>query len=73
MPTTISCTFTAISAGDGTFCIQALQEDGNKLAMPSLVGFELKPGTSFDTAWQLAQDMHHHISGITVQEGPSHG
>jgi hypothetical protein len=28
MPTTISCTFTAISAGEGIFCIQALQEDG---------------------------------------------
>jgi hypothetical protein len=26
MPTTISCTFTAISDGEGTFCIQALQE-----------------------------------------------
>jgi hypothetical protein len=33
MPTTISCTFTAISAGEGIFCIQALQEDGNKLAL----------------------------------------
>ena len=50
MPTTISCTFTAISAGEGIFCIQARQEDGNKLALPSLRGFDLKPGTSFDTA-----------------------
>ena len=41
MPTTISCTFTAISAGEGIFCIQALQEDGNKLASPSLVGLNL--------------------------------
>jgi hypothetical protein len=73
MPTTISCTFTAISSGDGTFRIQALHEDGNKLALPSLVGFELKQGTSFDTAWQLAHDMQHHISGITVQEGLSVG
>jgi len=67
MPTTIICTFAAISAGEGTFCIQALQEDGNRLALPSLLGFELKPGTSFDTAWQLAQDMQHHIGGITVE------
>ena len=67
MPTTISCTFTAISAEEGTFCIQALQEDGNKLALPSLLGFELRPGTSFDTAWQLAHDMQHHIRGITVE------
>ena len=67
MPTTISCTFTAISAGEGIFCIQAMQEDGNKLALPSLLGFELKPGTSFDTAWQLAHDMQHHIRGITVE------
>jgi hypothetical protein len=52
MPTTISCTFTAISVGEGIFCIQALQEDGNKLALPSLLGFDLKPGTSFDKAWQ---------------------
>jgi hypothetical protein len=67
MPTTISCTFTAISAGEGTFCIQAVQEDGNKLALSSLLGFELKPGTSYDTAWQLAHDMEHHIRGITVE------
>ena len=68
MPTTVSCTFTAISAGEGIFCIQAMQEkDGNKLALPSLLGFELKPGTSFDTAWQLAHDMQHHITGITVE------
>lgn len=67
MPMTISCTFTAESAGEETFCIQALQEDGNKLAWPSLLGFELKAGTSFDTAWQLAQHMQHHISGITVE------
>jgi bifunctional non-homologous end joining protein LigD len=25
------------------------------------------PGTSFDTAWQLAHDMQHHIKGITVE------
>ena len=64
MPTTISCTFTARSAEEGTFCIQVLQENG--LALPSLLGFELKPGTSFDTAWQLAHDMQHHIRGISV-------
>jgi len=39
MPTTIGFTFTAIPAGDGIFCIQALQEDGNKLALPSRLGF----------------------------------
>ena len=42
MPSTIGFTFTAIPAGDGIFCIQALQDDGNKLALPSLQGFELK-------------------------------
>ena len=67
MPTTIGVTFTAMPAGDGIFCIQTLPEDGSKRALPPLLGFELKPGTSFDTAWQLAQDMHHHISGITVE------
>jgi hypothetical protein len=35
MPTTIGFTFTAIPAGDGIFCIQALQDDGKKLALPS--------------------------------------
>ena len=60
MPSTIGFTFTAIPAGDGIFCIQALQDDGNKLALPSLQGFELKAGTSFDTAWQLAHDMQNH-------------
>ena len=67
MPTTIICVFTAVSTEEGIFCIQALQEDGSKLALPSLLGFELKPGTSFDTAWQLAHDMQHHIRGITVE------
>ena len=67
MPTTISCIFTAVSAEEGIFCIRPLREDGSKLALPSLLGFELKPGTSFDTAWQLAHDMQHHIRGITVE------
>jgi len=67
MPTTIGFTFTAIPAGDGIFCIQALQDDENKLALPSLQGFELKAGTSFDTAWQLAHDMQNHITGIIVE------
>jgi hypothetical protein len=30
-------------------------------------GFELKAGTSFDTAWQLAHDMQNHITGIIVE------
>jgi hypothetical protein len=65
MPTTIGVTFTAMPAGDGIFYVQALQED--RKALPSLLGFELKPGTSFDTAWQLAQDMQNHITGIIVE------
>jgi hypothetical protein len=73
VPTTISCTFVAITAGEGNFCIQALQEDGNKLASPSLLGFELKPGTSYDTAWQLAQHMQNHNRGITVEEAKQGG
>jgi hypothetical protein len=28
---------------------------------------ELKAGTSFDTAWQLAHDMQNHITGIIVE------
>jgi len=67
MPSTIGFTFTAIPAGDGMFCIQALQDDGNKLALPSLQGFELKAGTSFDAAWQLAHDTQNHITGIIVE------
>jgi hypothetical protein len=54
MPSTIGFTFTAIPAGDGIFCIQALQDDGNKLALPS-------------AAWQLAHDMQNHITGIIVE------
>jgi hypothetical protein len=66
MPTTIGVTFTAMPAGDGIFFIPALREDGSR-ALPPLLGFELKPGTSFDTAWQLAQDMQYHITGIIVE------
>jgi hypothetical protein len=36
-------------------------------SLPSLQGFELKAGTSFDTAWQLAHDMQNHITGIIVE------
>ena len=69
MPTTIRVTFTAMPSGDGdgNFYIEALQEDGGKRAFPPLLGFGLKPGTSFDTAWQLAQDMQNHIAGIIVE------
>jgi hypothetical protein len=31
------------------------------------LGFGLKPGTSYDTAWQLAEDMQNHIAGIIVE------
>ena len=69
MPTTIGVTFTAMPSGDGdgNFIIEALQGDGSKPALPPLVGFRLKPGTSYDTAWQLAQDMQNHITGIIVE------
>src|SRR5262245_20450228 len=67
MPTTIVVTFTAMPAADGIVYIQALQEDGSKRALPALLGFELKSETSFDTAWQLAQDMQNHITGIKMK------
>ena len=69
MPTTVAVTFTATpsSCGDGNFYIEALHENGSKRALPPLVGFGLKPGTSYDTAWQLAQDMQNHIAGIIVE------
>jgi hypothetical protein len=66
MPTTVSVTFTATGDGDGNFCIEALQKDG-KRALPPLLGFGLKSGTSYDTAWQLAEDMQNHIVGIIVE------
>jgi hypothetical protein len=69
MPTTVAVTFTAMpsSGGDGNFYIEALHENGSKRALPPLLGFGLKPGTSYDTAWQLAQDMQNHIAGIIAE------
>ena len=67
MPTTVNCTFTAISAGEGIFCIQAVQEDGNKLALSSLLGFELKTGNILRYSMAIGSDMEHHIRGITVE------
>ena len=66
MPTTVGVTFTANGDGDGNFYIEALPEDGKRALLP-LLGFGLKPGTSYDTAWQLAEDMQNHIAGIIVE------
>jgi hypothetical protein len=66
MPHTVGFTFAPIPAQEGSFCIQALQEEGDEPVLPSLLGFELKPGTSFDGAWQVAQYMKNHITGMIL-------
>ena len=67
MPTTVGVIFSANGDGKGNFYIEALQKEEGNRALPPLLGFGLKPGTSYDTAWQLAQDMQAHISGILVE------
>ncbi|MGC2408715.1 MAG: hypothetical protein WA441_01530 [Methyloceanibacter sp.] len=65
---TADFTFIVKEYHQGTFVIGAEQLDGDRLVLPTLLGFELAPGTSIEKAQEVARYMREHIRGIHYME-----
>jgi hypothetical protein len=57
--------FTVKETADGTPWIAAEPAGGTLASFPGSLGFELRPGTSYDFAKTLAGYLNTHIVGIT--------
>jgi hypothetical protein len=57
--------FTVKEAGDGRPWIAAEPAGDSLTSLPGLLGFELRPGSTYEDAKTVASFMNLHIAGIT--------